>query len=601
MDQAASASASPPAPVRRKALACLPCRAAKSACEGVPPHALASHKAGDDVEIPADAPCHRCQRLAVACRWAPTKRIGRPAKRRRAAGDSEDDELHAEEHAGEQPPTAAQTAAWQAPLSNGTPFAAATALPDLSLGSWPAAQQQQQSSSSSADSMADSVAAFWASLPAGTSDAALQQTATASSPLDNVMMDPTMWNILAGGSNGGGGPSAASPSASTSASSPDRSSVMQDLQSLHDWMPTSLPQPAVSIAELSNPSHSPKLSNRAMHQLESIQMLSSTSRPSRKAGSSSARSSSLAFMDEGLVAFFTRAQQIIPLLGTSAQYAAWLSAQRSEAQMLVHHAASALGLRLAGPRAAQAAERSLSHARHLATELRLPRAPAGLCDALSAGDALDSMRGLLILATVEAGAGKPADANVALGKAARLASEWGVHRLDAPFGEASQQAPLPLAGAAQRWTAAADRDVLEGLRRAWWELYLVDSMLWIVSSGQAGAQVGSLAAQAAVDMPIDLGEEHSANPSRQSYDSRVRACALMREALVPPTPAAARSLARLAALESLAENLLLSSDARWRTARAQAKAAELEGDEIKLQAAEARAEAALMAIVTLNS
>lgn len=92
------------------------------------------------------------------------------------------------------------------------------------------------------------------------------------------------------------------------------------------------------------------------------------------------------------------------------------------------------------------------------------------------------------------------------------------------------------------------------------------------------------------------------------YNARVRSCALLLECLTPPSTAVAANQSRLRALDTMADNMLLSADARWRRSRADACAAEAElaishdtGVAQALAAAEAKSESALLSIVLLHA
>lgn len=449
---------------RRKALACLRCRSAKAACEGTPPQALATHKSREEVELRADAACPRCLRLSLECLWAPTKRTGRPPRSSKRQRVDEDD--------GEPEQSLDETHDTPTPASTST---GADANVASSSGTW---SQFTGSELWQADA-AGMPAQGMPQLPWSADSALLEHSGL--SPFQDFQMPNAPLEPL-------------------------------DTAQLEEWMRESVviapelqPQTPSAAAESSlqaHPSPSGTLSPQAMQQLTALSDSLRIVRTPSPANFSSPRQlpyvssvnpaevDPVSELRQGVQEFFSRAAQWIPILDVADDWQGQIGSHSSYVHALVLQAAAALGLRLAGARQKAAAERALEAARHHAAQLvaNPPVAPRHPCDAADSLVTLHSVQGLLLLATLEAGLGEKARASSCIASAARVAQEWGLHRLDAPLGFPGD-ANLPLASAGSRWIGdelqlqliGGDgslgglpqhpaQSVLESLRRAWWEV-----------------------------------------------------------------------------------------------------------------------------------
>ncbi|PWN52541.1 hypothetical protein IE53DRAFT_274455 [Violaceomyces palustris] len=152
MESSTSNGSATKAPAKRSALACLPCRAAKNKCDGVPPplaleiSSSQALKANPSDDIPSDQPCTRCARLEAACMWQPSHRTGRPKKKRRGSSSPDENEsntLFQHQSSGQSWKEAAQPiqSQGQQPLSTATPQPVASTIDQTQVASFDLSDQ----------------------------------------------------------------------------------------------------------------------------------------------------------------------------------------------------------------------------------------------------------------------------------------------------------------------------------------------------------------------------------------------------------------------------------------------------------------------------
>jgi hypothetical protein len=156
------------------------------------------------------------------------------------------------------------------------------------------------------------------------------------------------------------------------------------------------------------------------------------------------------------------------------------------------------------------------------------------------------------------------------------------------------------------------------------QLYIIDIMLFVTTSGEVRRTLTEGIAQIAVDIPADPGEvrerpiavsfaesfllpppqELKSSRSVEIYNLRVRAAALVLETVQRPRQGAAPDLSRLRALDIMTSNLLVQTHSAWVAAVADVKTrpvAEACVSSERLRAARARSGMLFMTLITLHA
>ncbi|PWN52540.1 hypothetical protein IE53DRAFT_311915 [Violaceomyces palustris] len=102
-------------------------------------------------------------------------------------------------------------------------------------------------------------------------------------------------------------------------------------------------------------------------------------------------------------------------------------------------------------------------------------------------------------------------------------------------------------------------DASSDCRRAWWELYIAELMLFATTSGEVPRHFDDTSMSVLVNSPLDPGETNQS----EAYDIRVRTAAIVNESIKPPADPCRPELSRLQAIDTMISNLLVRAQSTW--------------------------------------
>ncbi|SNX85890.1 uncharacterized protein MEPE_04599 [Melanopsichium pennsylvanicum] len=618
-DQVVAPASSVHTPPKRSALACLPCRTAKNKCDGVPPPLIAklsSHldtkipnPAGQHLQLRSEQSCTRCARLHLECIWQPSHRTGRPRKRACVqeasigAPQLAPYNVHIASSTSVRDDIASETKDAAASSQHSTPFDQTTiTMMDLLEHS----QAQTQADNFFSESMCSfhlSESALISLLnqsPFDSSRAAIEQNDWSmtpeaqsqdfQSPIQTDQLITSLDEIF---------PPSSSPQ-------PSLRHTLQD--------PTTQRVPALSPVGASSEARSQLSALRARLNPVSHSPLPTAPSPSIEASSSiihlgEAKEALLCYirrihsdpslddnidtavLDFGCKLYFSSFAKTVPLLGDMTDFETTILnafPRQNCATRLLRRIVATLGYRVSIANLVSEHDRNVLlqrlriEARNLLSAC-FDRILTQPFVRLNDVEALALVQALLLFAYDSYGQNQLSEAESNMSAAVNLALKMRLNQIDAPSKPAGHDLNANHNNAFGARSALSQSHA-ESLRRAFWELYLCDLMLNVTTSGRIARCIDMSTLEIAVHTPLDPGltttldgqsdalESDNFDTDRdrqalsQSYDVRVRSCALIHECVKPPENPDEPDFERIRAIDTMLSNIMVVAQRHWASA-----------------------------------